>query len=218
MPSLVTRSQIEKITIDPNVPLLVCDVDEVVVHFIKGLESYLSELSLWLDPSSFALNGNIKSVVDNTPVSTPRVGKILTDFFKLKTHALEPIDGAVEVLNGLSSDMQIVMLSNLPHDAYDARVINLRNLGLNMPLVTNEGGKGPAVKALALTHESDLFFVDDIPTYLTSVGETCPSANLIHFAHDQRFAKHAPTIGFEHFKTRDWWEIKAHIDSHLDKA
>ena len=217
MPSQKTKIQIDKITIDPTRALLVCDVDEVVVHFIKGLESYLAELNLWLDPASFALNGNIKSIGDNKPVPTAQVGEILTSFFKLKTHELEPIGGAVDALNQLRNEMQIILLSNLPHDAYDARMVNMKNIGLDIPLITNEGGKGPAVKALTHTLNAELFFIDDIPQYLTSVAESCPQANLIHFAHDERFAKHAPDIGFEHFKTRNWPDITDHILNHLSK-
>jgi len=217
MPSQNTQDQIAKVIIDPAQPLLVCDVDEVVVHFIKGLESYLAEINLWLDPASFALNGNIKSIKTNEPVPGAQVGEILVSFFKLKTHTLEPIEGAVEALNQLGNKMQIIMLSNLPHDAYDARIVNMQNIGLEFPLITNEGGKGPAVKVLTETLQAPLFFIDDIPHYLTSVAEACPKANLIHFAHDERFAKHAPDIGFDHFKTRKWSQIRDHILTHLSK-
>ncbi len=217
MPSPKTRSQIAKLTIDPQAPLLVCDVDEVVVRFIEGLENYLAEQNLWLDPASFALNGNIKSRTNNEPVSSECVGNILTNFFRQKTRSLKPIDGAVETLNQLSKDLQIVMLSNLPHEAYEDRLINMGNIGLTFPLITNEGGKGPAVEELTRSLKAPLFFIDDIPQYLTSVAQSCPKANLIHFAHDQRFAKHAPDVGFKHFKTRSWLRIKDHILNQLLK-
>jgi hypothetical protein len=45
-----TREQILQLELDPQRPLLLCDVDEVVVHFLRGLENWLDRNGLWLDP------------------------------------------------------------------------------------------------------------------------------------------------------------------------
>ena len=42
------------LSLDQSAGLVICDVDEVIVHFTRALEAYLAERRLWLDISSFA--------------------------------------------------------------------------------------------------------------------------------------------------------------------
>ena len=56
MLTVTTERQIEALTLDPLRPLIVCDVDEVILHFLRGFEAYLNDNGLWLDPASFALS------------------------------------------------------------------------------------------------------------------------------------------------------------------
>ena len=50
---------IEKVNIDPNLPLLICDADEVIFQFMESFEHYLTSNSLFFSYKSFKLNGNI---------------------------------------------------------------------------------------------------------------------------------------------------------------
>ena len=112
-PSEYTLQQISQLRLDKSRPLLLCDVDEVVVHFLKGLEIWLDRNGLWLDPASFALNGNIKHKNDNQPLEEDKVGPAIMSFFEELTQSLEAIEGAVPALHALASCGDIVMLSNL---------------------------------------------------------------------------------------------------------
>ncbi len=158
--------------------MLICDVDEVVVHFLKGLEAYLDERGLWLDPASFALNGNIRYKAGNAPLPGSELGRLLMDFFAARTRHLAAIDGAVDALTTLSEHADIVMLTNLPDDFRADRIANLAGHGIAFPVVTNEGPKGPAVSAIAAGRRAPVVFIDDNHGYLASARDhepRCPS-------------------------------------------
>ena len=210
-----TKTQIDQLDLSPNRPLLVCDVDEVVFHFIKGMEQHLATEGLWLDPASFALEGNIRKLDDNEPVSHEHVAQLIGDFFRTRAHNLEPIENAVECLNRLSEKLQIVLLSNLPHSGREARIQNQINHGIPFALVSNDGPKGPAVKYMTHQLSAPLFFVDDIHDNINSVGEHCPTAYLVQFLQDQRFAVHAPRAKRADLITDNWLETESFINKML---
>jgi len=215
MPSIETKTQIDSLSVQANRPLVICDVDEVIVHFIKGLEAFLDRHDLWLDPVSFALNGNIKTVTDNKPVETEEVGLLLTSFFQQDTRILQPIEGSIDALQSLADDAEIVFLSNVPHEAFDDRCANLKGHGLDFPLITNRGPKGPAVRRLTTDHQAPVFFIDDIGHYLTSVYDHCPDIHLIHFTQDERFSRHAKNLDHAHYRTDNWPDVETHIRDKL---
>ena len=215
-PSTETSRQINLLSLAREQPLIICDVDEVIVHFIKGLEAFLSQRDLWLDPASFALNGNIKTVADNIVVETAEVGNLLTSFFRYETKKLQPIAGSINALQSLAQNAGIVLLSNVPHEAYEDRQANLSDHGLDFPLISNKGPKGPAVQQLIAGHQAPVFFIDDIGHYLTSVYEYCPEVHLIHFMQDKRFSRHAKELVHEHYKTDNWRDVEIHVRSILE--
>ncbi len=206
-----TARHIGALSLNPDRPLLICDVDEVVVHFIRALEDFLETRGLWLNAASFALNGNIKCRNTQTPLDDKGVGAVLLDFFKARTATLEPIDHAVASLDGLSTGAQIVMLTNLPAAFSTARRENLASFGLHFPLIANQGPKGPAVAALTRDHRSSIAFIDDNPSYLKSVHEHCPRVGLVHFMQDQRFARHVPPLPFTDSRTDNWPSARAQL-------
>ncbi len=194
-----------------NRPLVICDVDEVVVHFTRDLETYLDGHGLWLDFASFALNGNIRHRDGNAPASNERVSGLIAGFFEERTLHLEPVEGAVEALLHIGEANDIVMLTNLPHSAGDHRRENLAGLGLSFPVVTNEGPKGPAIAELLRRAGQPAVFIDDNPHYLSSAYEHAPDIHLIHFMHDERFGRHLAPVDYVSLRTATWNEAKPHI-------
>ncbi len=190
----VTRTQLSELTFAPNRPLIICDVDEVVVHFLRGLEGYLDENGLWLDPASFALNGNIKFKDSHTPLPACEIGPTLEHFFEEKTRILGPIDGAADALNALSEHAEIVMLTNMPDTYRPNRIENLRDHGLNFPVVSNSGPKGPSVQHIAEQIDAPIVFIDDTPSNVNSVADHAPSVHVMHFMQDHRFRRHMPEL------------------------
>ena len=212
-PSDNTLEQISRLRLNKARPLLLCDVDEVVVHFLKGLETWLDRNGLWLDPASFALNGNIKHKSDNKPLEEARVGPAIMSFFEELTHSLEAIDGAVPALHALAKHGDIVMLSNLPSQFKQERISNLASHGLTFPLVTNSGPKGPAIAAIADQHTGPVVFIDDHTGYLKSASEHLPHANLVHFMQDERFGRHVSHEDYIHYRTDNWTDAHRHIEA-----
>jgi len=212
-PSEDTAEQVSQLRLDKSRPLLVCDVDEVVVHFLKGLESWLDRNGLWLDPASFALNGNIKHKNDNQPLAEDLVGPAIMSFFGELTQSLEAIEGAVPALQALAKQGEIVMLSNLPSQFKQERISNLASHGLTFPLVTNSGPKGPAIAAIAAQHIAPVVFMDDHTGYLKSAAEHLPRANLVHFMQDERFGRHVNQKDYIHYRTDNWPDARRHIEA-----
>ena len=204
-----TRQQIAELRLTGR-PLVICDVDEVVVHFTRDFESYLGERRLWLDTSSFALNGNIRGVEGGLSLPAPEVQALIESFFAERTLHLEPIDGAVESLLHFAETADVVMLTNLPHAAAEDRRRNLKAHGLSFPVITNSGPKGPAVKAIADLGGGPSVFIDDSPGFLASAREHAPEVHLIHFLHDDRFARHIEPLDYVSLRTHSWAEVKPH--------
>jgi hypothetical protein len=215
MVSDVTRAQIDGLTLTRRDRLVICDVDEVVVHFTRALETYLGERDLWLDTSSFALNGNIRRQIGNDPLPVTEVGKLIDDFFMTRTRHLEPIDGAIESLLTIARHADVVLLTNLPHHSGEARRENLRAHGLDFPVITNSGPKGPAIKTLAAMVDGPVVFIDDSPSFIASAYEHVPHARLVHFLHDERFAKHLEPLDYVSLRTASWDEARPHIITEL---
>ncbi len=207
----ITRDQIAALRMDPHRPLVICDVDEVVVHFTRDFEDYIAARGLWLDAASFALNGNIRRAGGGASVSPAESAALIERFFADRTLHMQPIDGAIEALLGIAERAAVVMLTNLPHQAGDDRRQNLAGHGLSFPVVTNSGPKGPAIKVLAEMVEAPAVFIDDSPGFIASARQHAPKVHLVHFLHDARFARHVEPFNFVSLRTGSWDEAGPHV-------
>ncbi|WP_421695183.1 hypothetical protein [Aestuariivirga sp.] len=211
MISEITLSQLETLSFTGR-PLVICDVDEVIVHFTRDFEDYIGTHGLWLDTSSFALNGNIKTRETNVPAAESQVAELIGSFFEDRTRHMETIDGAVDALNHIGATADVVLLTNLPHTSGDHRRQNLAGHGLPFPVVTNSGPKGPAIRSLLQRARlGTAVFIDDSPAYLASAHEYAPEVHLIHFLHDDRFSRHIAPLDYVSLRTARWDEAKPHI-------
>jgi FMN phosphatase YigB (HAD superfamily) len=206
-----TRDQLAALDVDQAKPLLICDVDEVIVHFTSDLESYLQTKDLWLQPSSLSLAGNVRRNSDNTAIPNYAVNALIDDFFADRTRHMQTIPGAVEALHAIGKHASVVMLTNLPHFARKDRLANLADHGLDFPVITNSGPKGPAIFNLAARTTRPVVFVDDSPGFIQSAYEYAPHIHLVHFLQDARFAAHTPHLEFVSLRTDAWTHAKPHI-------
>lgn len=205
-----TQAQIGKLPIGKR-PLVICDVDEVIVHFTRELESYLEKRELRLHTTSFALSGNIVRMASGQALASSEVQQLIESFFVDHAHDMEPIAGAVESLLHIGELADVVLLTNLPDKASEARRRNMSEIGLGFPVVTNSGPKGPAVKSLARRSGGAVVFIDDSPSFITSAFEHAPEVHLVHFLQDERFAQHAEPLEFVSLRTGSWTEAKPHV-------
>lgn len=205
----LTRQQLAGLRLHPHRPLLICDVDEVVVRFIDALAGWLQRRNLRLHSDSWALEGNIRDA-HGVPVPRAQVGALLDAFFRQCTADLPLMEGAADALAQLVREgVQVVLLTNMPHPFRRARQRNLARHGLNFPVITNSGPKGPAVRHLRQMVRQPAAFIDDHPDFLHSAADHClPSAalHLLHFVPDNPFVPHLPPMQAPHVSVRNWGE------------
>ncbi len=211
MISSETHHQLGTLTVDPTLPMLICDVDEVIVHFTSEFEEFLALHDLWLDPRSLALAGNIFKCSNSESVSPEHTNSLVDAFFAERTRNMKPILGAIASVQNIGRDANVVFLTNLPHFAGDDRRANLAELGLHYPVITNSGPKGPALHNLAARTKAPVIFVDDSPHFIKSANEHAPHVKLVHFLQDPRFAAHTPHFDFVSLRTDNWASAKSHI-------
>ncbi len=74
----------------------------------------------------------------------------------------------------LAEHAQIVVLTNLPLAQREARQENLKQNGMDYPVIVGSGPKGPAVKWIAQNVDAPIFFLDDIFHNINSVADHAP--------------------------------------------
>ena len=206
-------NQIETLELDPDRPLVISDADEVLLQFMRQFEIYLDRNDMWIDLSSFRLQGNIKYKGSDEAVDMTN-RNIIDDFFAAETLNFSPVEGAAEALNALSKEAQIIILTNLPLAQKSERQINLSKHGMDYPVIVGSGLKGPAVKSLAEKINAPLFFLDDIPHNINSVAEYVPTSGRIHMIADPRLSKLIGAAEGASARIDQWQEAQAWI---LDK-
>lgn len=211
MLSQETKDQIAGLTLAHHKPLIVCDVDEVVVHFLKAFEEWLDEHDCWLDAASFALNGNVKRRSDNQPIPVDELQAHFSGFLTARTSTFEEIENASRSLKDLSGSAEVIMLTNMPQEYFADRELNLANLGMNYPIVINTGHKGPAMIEITAASAAPVIFIDDTPSNITSVREAVPDVHVIHFMQDERFGRHCSLIDGISLRSDNWNETADHI-------
>ena len=206
-------NQIETLELDPDRPLVISDADEVLLQFMRQFEIYLDRNDMWIDLSSFRLQGNIKYKGSDEAVDMTN-RNIINDFFAAETLNFSPVEGAAEALNALSKEAQIIILTNLPLAQKSERQINLSKHGMDYPVIVGSGLKGPAVKSLGEKINAPLFFLDDIPHNINSVAEYVPTSGRIHMIADPRLSKLIGAAEGASARIDQWQEAEAWI---LDK-
>lgn len=174
-----TARQIDELSRDTR-PLLVCDIDEVILEFVRPFIGFLNAQQMHLKTDSFRLHGNVVERETGAVVETERVSALLDDFFASQEDWQTAVDGACECMHRLSAEAEIVMLTAMPHRHRDRRRNLLDRLSFPYPLLTTEAAKGPAIHRLRGKTDRPVVFVDDIPHNLVSVQKSVPDAGLIH--------------------------------------
>lgn len=197
-------------------PLVICDVDEVVLHFIEPLEAYFERKGFELVAPVFRLNGNIRSRTTGELAEAEQVRALIYGFFEEDTEIQRPVANAAKILKALAGHAQIVMLTNMPGRFREARLKTLGRHDIPYPVLTNTGPKGPAVARLAELSGGPVFFLDDSEANVTSVREAVPQAHVIRFIADTRFfALVEPLEGIHHL-SNCWLDTHRYIAAALD--
>lgn len=216
----ITEAAISRLTFSGR-PLLVVDVDEVVVHMVGHFMPWLSIHGLRLDLTSYRLGGNIKDAMSGEPIAEERVKGLIQRFFDEEIHRQGVVDHAAAVLQRLQARWQVILLTNVPHHRAEARGASLAAQGITANLLTNEGAKGPPVAlmrqlAIAAGAPDLLVFIDDSPNNLESVRMSVPTARLIHFIAHEALRPLVRDVAGVRLKTGDWLAVEQVVAGFLD--
>ncbi|WP_321339909.1 hypothetical protein [Breoghania sp.] len=203
-------AQIDSLQLNGD-PLIICDVDEVVLHFIEPLEQRMARFGMEFIDSRYRLTGNIRHALTQELASYEEVRELLHGFFEDPDLFQPPVPGASEALAELSGDAQVIMLTNMPARFQKDRERVLAGNGVPYPVIVNEGPKGPAVSLLAERIEGPIFFLDDSPSNLVSVRDAVNHAHLIQFIADPRFFATAEIVEGAGLTSNSWDETHRFI-------
>ena len=190
-------------------PLVITDCDEVLLHMVRHFRE-------WLDTDhgvDFALEGDpfIQSMRrrdSDVAMTEAEVWDLLGKFFDTQMHTQVPIAGAVEAIAGLQRDADVVVLTNLTDPRNAARTRQLRDLGIDTKVYTNQGPKGAALARIVEEYApSRAVFIDDIAKHHESAAEIVPLVRRLHFCGEPAIAPHIPcalSAGHAHARLDDW--------------
>ncbi|HXV30396.1 MAG TPA: hypothetical protein VD840_08705 [Sinorhizobium sp.] len=195
-------------------PLIVSDVDEVVLEFLTPFMAFLETRGHALIPRSFRLGGNIVDQRDGKAVSEAEAGALLDAFYAVQDQWQTPAMQVVQTLRGLSGDADVVFLTAMPPRHTAVRRSLLDVVGLPYPLLAAEEPKGPLVKRLHGERDLPLVFIDDILRNLRSVQEHAPGCLLINLMANRQFRALAPEPAAGIQVAADWPEAAKLIRTH----
>tara|TARA_R110002124_G_scaffold104370_5_gene254298 strand:- start:21377 stop:21979 length:603 start_codon:yes stop_codon:yes gene_type:complete len=197
---------------------LVCDVDEVVLHFVRPLETHFGNHGYGFKDQVFKLTGNIRALDGGPDAPDETVFAMIHSYFAVDAHKQFPVEGAVTALNDLAQIADILFLTNMPSEYREARQRCLSGHALDHPVVTNTGPKGPALAYLCERASGPVWFLDDSPLNLVSVAADAPQVELVHFVADPVFLELADHVPTARLRTRCWTETHALIHTELMQA
>ncbi|WP_312858550.1 hypothetical protein [Rhizobium sp. G21] len=195
-------------------PLLVCDVDEVILEFLDPFHAYLESVDHRLHPDSFRLHGNVRHV-GGEAATAEAVDAFQEEFFRTQDKWQKPARNARATLERLSAGADIVLLTAMPPRHQGVRRALLDLFGFHFPMIATEEPKGPVVNQLISDRGVPAAFVDDIFTNLHSVRTHAPDCLLINLMANDIFRAMAPDPGERIHKAESWLEAERLIRGHF---
>lgn len=190
-------------------PLIVTDCDEVLLRMIVHFRDWLGEThDVELNFAQGFAEG-MRRRGESKPMNVAEMWRMLDGFFETEMHRQDPVPGSVEAMAALSGHAEVVVLTNLPDHRRDARTLQLRALGIDLPVYCNQGPKGPALQRILEERGRDraAFFIDDLAVHIGSVAEVAPHVGRLHFIGEPGVAPHATCAleaGHAHARIDAW--------------
>jgi len=196
-------------------PLVVCDVDDVVLHFAAPFQDFLRGEGYQLLPRSFRLTGNIVSAETQIALEQPDVRRLVEAFFEAQENWQSPFDLVVQTLKTLSGEADVVFLTAMPPRYQEQRRRLLDRLGLAFPLIASEEPKGPIMHRLHAGRPLPSVFVDDMAHNLHSVRDHLPQSLLLHMMPESPLHVLAPKPAKDIMRATDWAHAAELIGAHI---
>ena len=203
------------LNINPNLPLLISDADEVIFEFMESFEEYLLSNNMYFSYKSFKLNGNIYNKKTNNPVDSSNIPIIISDFFQEYAIKMPLIKGAKIALEELSKVMNIIILSNIPKNYAADRIQCLKDNNMNYVFISNEGPKNIKCLELQKLTNKKVFFIDDLPNQISAVSNYCKNIITIHFLQNKKLLKIIPEVKDSDYNVNNWGSILKIIHNNI---
>lgn len=187
-------------------PLIISDCDEVLLHMVAPFRDWLdSERDIHFDFSTGDFAESLRHKHDGTMVMQPMVWELLNDFFDTEMHRQSPIPGAVQAMEQLSTMADIAVLTNLLDHRAEPRSAQLRDVGINAPVFTNQGGKGRKIAEIIAHYQpSMVLFIDDLATHHESAAKHNDCIWRLHFIGEPMLSTKLPPAPFAHARYDRW--------------
>ncbi len=198
----------QAVAIDPQKPLLIVDVDEVLALFMHGFGRFVSERGYEMRVDKFALFQNIYRHGESEHLDLETGRTLFDDFFRFGCEDIEAAPEAAHSLRKLAqAGVTIVILTNAPPHARAPRARWLAKHGMDYPLLINQGPKGAAVAALAARTGGPTAFIDDLLGNLDSAAEAAPDVQRFQLVADARLRGLAPSSPDRHRRIDHWPQL-----------
>ena len=190
-------------------PLIITDCDEVLLHMVGPFRDWLAERhGIAFDMAGGDFSRALTHAHNGEVVDLAQVWTHLGGFFDSEMHRQYPIPGSVAAMAALASHADVVVLTNLQDHRREDRRRQLLEHGIDVPVFTNQGPKGPALKAILDEYRpSRAIFIDDLAQHHGSAAEVVPHVSRLHLCGEPLLAPHidcAERAGHAHARIDDW--------------
>lgn len=204
---------ISDLTIRPDKPLLIVDVDEVLAHFMAGFERYIGRHGYEMRIDRFALFQNLYRPGEADCLDFETGKGLFDDFFRDGADDLDPVIGAADALADLSTRAGVVILTNAPAHALESRTGWLSTHGFDYPMILHSGLKGPTILAMSRMTSGPACFIDDLLPNLDSSEQSAPNVKRFQIIADDRLRPLAPTAPDRHDYHEAWTTLGPALDA-----
>ncbi|MCA0903630.1 HAD family hydrolase [Qipengyuania aquimaris] len=203
-------------------PLIISDCDEVLLYMVSPFRDWLDETQ----GVEFRMNGNDFSQAlrwqETGEILAPDdIWRMLGKFFDTEMHRQSPIPGAIEGINELGEQADVVILTNLVDKRQQMRTQQLADHGLNARVFTNQGPKGPALQRILDEYNpTKAIFIDDLAQHHRSARETIGQITTLHLCGEPMLAPHidcAHTSGHADARIDTWEHALPWLKDELEK-
>jgi hypothetical protein len=190
-------------------PLLITDCDEVLLHMISHFRDWLAEEEgVAFDMTGGNFYKSMRHVDTGQPVEQDAMWALLNKFFDGQMHRQTAVEGAASAIAAIREHADVVVLTNLLDFRQEARRRQLADHGIDLPVFTNQGPKGPALQAILDQYQPGrAAFIDDLAHHHGSVLEVAPQVRRLHLCAEPQIAPHIPCAhkaGHAHARIDDW--------------
>lgn len=189
-------------------PLLVTDCDEVILHMIAPFADWLDE------EHAIDVNFGTQELADmlthrdtGDKVDHDKIWPLFKQFFGAEMHRQFPFPGAVEALQTIARNADVVVLTNTGSDYQELRTEQLAGHGLPFRVVANSGPKGPPLADLIAEYDPSVaIFIDDLSVHIKGASEHAPTCWRLQMVGEPKMAGRTRTSSAAHARIDAWDE------------